>query len=102
MPTCSVSVADGACSGSGNGSTPEAVQIFAWPRSDRDNPATALGLNSRFYGATAVCLYRRLTLLLHDWQNLSATLAQLRLGGFSRFSLSETHYPFLTMKCILS
>jgi hypothetical protein len=23
------------------------------------------------------------------------------VGGFSRFSLSETHCPFLTMKCIL-
>jgi hypothetical protein len=23
------------------------------------------------------------------------------VGGFSRYSLSETHCPFLTMKCIL-
>jgi uncharacterized membrane protein YqjE len=30
------------------------------------------------YGAAATCLYRRLTLLLRDWQNLPATLDQLR------------------------
>jgi uncharacterized membrane protein YqjE len=30
------------------------------------------------YGAAAACLYRRLTLLLRDWQNLPATLDQLR------------------------
>jgi uncharacterized membrane protein YqjE len=30
------------------------------------------------YGAAAVCLYRRLTRLLLDWQNLPATLDQLR------------------------
>ena len=30
------------------------------------------------YGATAVYLYRRLKLLLRDWQNLPATLDQLR------------------------
>jgi hypothetical protein len=81
-------------------------QICAHSRSDCDDTITALGLNSQLYGVTEVCLYRRLTLLLHDWQNLSATLAQLRVGGFSRFSLSETHCPethcpFLTMKCIL-
>jgi hypothetical protein len=23
------------------------------------------------------------------------------VGGFSRYSLSETHCPFLTMKCLL-
>ena len=76
-------------------------QICAHSRSDCDDTITALELNSQLYGVTEVCLYRRLTLLLHDWQNLSATLAQLRVGGFSRFSLSETHCPFLTMKCIL-
>jgi hypothetical protein len=95
MPTCSVSVADGACSGSGNGSTPEAIRIFAWPRSDRDNPATALGLNSRFYGATAVCLYRRLTLLLHDWQNLSATLLNSDWGAFPAFPFPKHIILFL-------
>jgi hypothetical protein len=30
------------------------------------------------HGATAVCLYRRLTLLLRDWQDFPATLDQLR------------------------
>jgi uncharacterized membrane protein YqjE len=30
------------------------------------------------YGAAALCLYRRLTRLLRDWQNLPATLDQLR------------------------
>jgi uncharacterized membrane protein YqjE len=30
------------------------------------------------YGATAVCLYRRLTGLLRKWENLPATLEQLR------------------------
>lgn len=30
------------------------------------------------YGATAVYFYRRLTLLLRNWQNLPATLDQLR------------------------
>jgi uncharacterized membrane protein YqjE len=30
------------------------------------------------YGVTAVCLYRRLTWLLRDWQNLPATLDQFR------------------------
>jgi hypothetical protein len=76
-------------------------QICADSRSDCDDTITALELNSQLYGATAVCLYRRPMLLLHGWQNLSAALAQLRVGGFSRFSLSETHCPFLTMKCIL-
>jgi len=71
------------------------IQICAWSRSDCDNTPTALGLNSQLYGVTEVCLYGRLTLLLHDWQNLSATLAQLRVGGFSRFPLSEKHCPFL-------
>ena len=39
--------------------------------------ATLLVLTS-LYGAAAVCLYRRLTRLLRDWQNLPATLDQLR------------------------
>jgi hypothetical protein len=30
------------------------------------------------YGGTAVWLYRRLSLLLRDWQNLPATFDQLR------------------------
>ena len=56
--------------------------ICAYSRSDCDDTITVLGLNSQLYGVTEVCLYGRLTLLLHDWQNLSATLAQLRVGGF--------------------
>ena len=38
----------------------------------------ALLVLTGLYGTTAVCLYRRLTLLLRDWQNLPATLDQLR------------------------
>jgi hypothetical protein len=53
-------------------------QICAHSRSDCDDTITALGLNSQLYRATAVCLYRRLTGLLRDWQTLSATLDQLR------------------------
>jgi uncharacterized membrane protein YqjE len=30
------------------------------------------------YGGAGVCLYRRLAVLLRDWQNLPATLEQLR------------------------
>jgi hypothetical protein len=30
------------------------------------------------YGAAGICLYRRLTGLLRDWQTLSASLDQLR------------------------
>ena len=88
------------------GARSKLLSICGWSRSDCDDTITALELNSQLYGVTEVYLYRRLTPLLHDWQNLSATLAQLRVGGFSRFSLSETHCPethctFLTMKCIL-
>ena len=83
------------------GAPSKLFQICAHSRLDCDDTINALALNSQLYGVTEVCLYRRLTLLLRDWQNLSATLAPLRVGGFSRFSLSETHCPFLTMKCIL-
>ena len=38
----------------------------------------ALLVLTSLYGAAAVCLYRRLTRLLRDWQNLPATLDQLR------------------------
>jgi uncharacterized membrane protein YqjE len=38
----------------------------------------ALLVLTGLYGATAVWLYRRLTRLLRDWQNLPATLDQLR------------------------
>jgi len=39
---------------------------------------TALLVLTGLYGATAAWLYRRLTRLLRDWQNLPATLDQLR------------------------
>src|ERR1039457_5537929 len=80
------------------GARSKLLSICGWSRSDCDDPPTPLGLNSQLYRVTEVYLYRRLTLLLHDWQNLSPTLAQLLVGGFSRFSLSETHCPFLTMR----
>ena len=38
----------------------------------------ALLVLTGLYGAAAVCLYRRLTRLLRDWQNLPATFDQLR------------------------
>ena len=38
----------------------------------------ALLVLTGLYGAAAVCLYLRLTRLLRDWQNLPATLDQLR------------------------
>ena len=50
------------------------IVVWLWARS----PVAALLLLASLYGATAVCLYRRLTLLLRDWQNLPATLDQLR------------------------
>jgi uncharacterized membrane protein YqjE len=40
--------------------------------------AGALLVLTGSYGATALWLYRRLTRLLRDWQNLPATLDQLR------------------------
>ena len=40
--------------------------------------AAALLVLTGLYGAAAVCLYRRLKRLLRDWQNLPATLDQLR------------------------
>mgnify|MGYP001495187119 CR=1 FL=1 len=51
-----------------------AIVFLLWKLS----PVAALLALSGLYGATAVCLYRRLTLLLRDWQNLPATLDQLR------------------------
>ena len=42
------------------------------------SPLAVLLTLTGLYGAAAVCLYRRLTLLLRDWQTLSATLDQLR------------------------
>ena len=51
-----------------------AIVVLLWELS---RVAALLALTS-LYGATAVCLYRRLTLLLRDWENLPATLDQLR------------------------
>jgi uncharacterized membrane protein YqjE len=51
-----------------------AIVILLWQYSHFAVLLTLTGL----YGVAAVCLYRRLTLLLRDWQTLSATLDQLR------------------------
>jgi uncharacterized membrane protein YqjE len=51
-----------------------AIVVLLWELSR----VAALLVLTGLYGATAVCLYRRLTLLLRDWQNLPATLEQLR------------------------
>ena len=51
-----------------------AIVVLLWELS----PVAALLVLTGLYGATAVWLYRRLTLLLRDWQNLPATLDQLR------------------------
>ena len=48
------------------------VCFWAW------SPVAVLLTLTVLYGAAAFCLYRRLTLLLRDWQSLSATLDQLR------------------------
>ena len=47
------------------------VWLWAWP-------LTVLLTLTAIYGAAGICLYRRLTRLLHDWQTLSASLDQLR------------------------
>ena len=51
-----------------------AIVVLLWKLSQ----AAALLVLTGLYGAAAVCLYRRLTRLLRDWQNLPATLDQLR------------------------
>lgn len=51
-----------------------AIVVLLWELSR----VAALLVLASLYGAAAVCLYRRLTLLLRDWQNLPATLDQLR------------------------
>ncbi len=48
------------------------VWLWAW------SPVAVLLTLTGLYGAAGVCLCRRLTLLLRDWQTLSATLDQLR------------------------
>jgi len=51
-----------------------AIVVLLWQYSPFAVLLTLTGL----YGVAEVCLYRRLTLLLRDWQTLSATLDQLR------------------------
>ena len=51
-----------------------AIVVVLWEFSR----VAALLVLTCLYGVTAVWLYRRLTLLLCDWQNLPATLEQLR------------------------
>jgi uncharacterized membrane protein YqjE len=48
------------------------VGLWAW------SPVAVLLTLTGFYGAAGVCLYRRLTGRLRDWQTLSATLDQLK------------------------
>ena len=48
------------------------VELWAW-----SHVAVLLALTG-LYGAAGICLYRRLTGLLRDWQTLSASLDQLR------------------------
>jgi len=48
------------------------VGLWAW-----SHVAVLLALTC-LYGAAGICLYRRLTGLLRDWQTLSASLDQLR------------------------
>ena len=47
------------------------VWLWAWP-------VTVLLTLTAIYGTAGICLYRRLTGLLRDWQTLSASLDQLR------------------------
>ena len=51
-----------------------AIVVLLWEVSR----TAALLVLTGLYGTTAVCFYRRLTCLLRDWQNLPATLEQLR------------------------
>lgn len=51
-----------------------AIVVLLWAVS----PVAALLVLTGLYGAAAVVLYRRLTRLLRDWQNLPATRDQLR------------------------
>ncbi|MGD1087933.1 MAG: phage holin family protein [Verrucomicrobiota bacterium] len=51
-----------------------AIVVLLWAYS----PVAVLLTLTGLYGAAGVCLYRRLTGLLRDWQTLSASLDQLR------------------------
>jgi len=48
--------------------------VLLWPHS----PVTVLLTLTGLYGAVAVWLHRRLTGILHAWENLPATLEQLK------------------------
>ena len=48
------------------------VLFWAW------SPVAVLLILTALYGAAGICLWRRLTGLLRDWQTLSASLDQLR------------------------
>jgi uncharacterized membrane protein YqjE len=50
-----------------------AIVVLLWAY-----PVAVLLTLTGLYGAAGVCLWRRLTLFLRDWQTLSATLDQLR------------------------
>jgi uncharacterized membrane protein YqjE len=51
-----------------------AIVVWLWVYS----PVVVLLVLSGLYGATGICLYRRLTGTFRDWQTLSASLDQLR------------------------
>jgi uncharacterized membrane protein YqjE len=51
-----------------------AIVVLLWPGS----PVTVLLTLTALYGAAAVYLCRRLTMLLRDWQTLAASLDQFR------------------------
>ena len=51
-----------------------AITVLLWAYS----PVAVLFILTGIYGIAGICLYRRLTGLLRDWQTLSATLDQLR------------------------
>ncbi|HKI70727.1 MAG TPA: phage holin family protein [Verrucomicrobiae bacterium] len=51
-----------------------AIVVLLWVWS----PVAVLLILTALYGAAGVCLWRRLTGLLRDWQTLSASLEQLR------------------------
>jgi uncharacterized membrane protein YqjE len=50
------------------------VVVLFW----RQSPVTVLGALTALYGVSAIALYRRLAGLLRDWENLPATMEQLR------------------------
>jgi len=51
-----------------------AIVVLLWQYS----PVAVLLTLTGLYGVAAVCLYRRLTGILRDWQNLPATLDQFK------------------------